>query len=162
MRAATGIAADGDHAEYDVPQCAAGTPASECTHTISGTWMPVPHGAAKKQRLVAVHAHCHAPTCIRVEMWNNDTGKLICRQEPIYGGAARDNRSSSLGSNFSEPGYLSPTLRTPPSLCVSEYCTTREQNHGVTHGVSHWYLLVPGFVIRAYRHTGACAINPTF
>eukprot|EP01046_Picozoa_sp_COSAG06_P013510 COSAG06_NODE_820_length_12102_cov_16.846205_10_plen_150_part_00 len=31
----------------------------------------------------AMHAHCHAPTCKRVELWNNDTGKLLCRQDPI-------------------------------------------------------------------------------
>jgi hypothetical protein len=30
-----------------------------------------------------MHAHCHAPTCKRVELWNNDTGKLLCRQDPI-------------------------------------------------------------------------------
>jgi hypothetical protein len=36
-----GIGADGDHSEYDVIQCPAGTPADKCTQTITGTWMPV-------------------------------------------------------------------------------------------------------------------------
>lgn len=57
-----GIGADGDHAEYDVPQCAPGTPASQCTHTITGTWMPVgpkKHSSDVSTRLIASHAHCH-------------------------------------------------------------------------------------------------------
>jgi len=29
--------------------------------------------------------HCHAPACISMELYNADTGKLICRSEPIYG-----------------------------------------------------------------------------
>ena len=60
-----GIGADGDHAEYDVPRCAAGTPAAECTHTITGTWMPIA-AASTKTHLVLMHAHCHAPTCLKV------------------------------------------------------------------------------------------------
>jgi hypothetical protein len=57
-----GIGADGDHAEYDVPQCPAGTPASKCTHTITGTWMPVKPKSPSSNvstRLIASHAHCH-------------------------------------------------------------------------------------------------------
>ena len=110
-------------AEYDVPRCAEGTPPSECTHTITGTWVPVPKSQAhsttnESYHLVAAHAHCHAPTCMKVEMWNNDTGQLLCRQEPIYGMAAggmrpgADNRSSTLGKHFAEPGYIA----TPPCL----------------------------------------------
>jgi hypothetical protein len=109
-------------AEYDVPRCAAGTPPSECTHTITGTWVPVPakssHSTTNESyHLVAAHAHCHAPTCMKVEMWNNDTGKLLCRQEPIYGLAAggmhpgADNRSSTLGKHFAEPGYIATPVR---------------------------------------------------
>ena len=33
------------------------------------------------RHLLAVHDHCHAPTCLKMEMWNNDTGKLLCRQQ---------------------------------------------------------------------------------
>ena len=43
-----GIAADGDRSEYDVEQCAAGTPEPQCRKTISGTWMPVPAGGEPK------------------------------------------------------------------------------------------------------------------
>ena len=45
-----------------MPQCPAGTPASQCTHTITGTWMPVKPKSASSNvstRLIASHAHCH-------------------------------------------------------------------------------------------------------
>jgi len=102
MRADWGIGADGDHAEYDVPQCALGTPTAECTHTITGTWMPVPT-SSKDVHLVKAHFHCHAPTCLKVEMWNNDTGKLLCRQEPVYGG--QKGTWHDLPA-YEEPGYI--------------------------------------------------------
>ena len=36
-----------------------------------------------------------------MEIWNNHTGELLCRQEPIYGGTGRvDVRK------FDEPGYI--------------------------------------------------------
>ena len=47
--------------------------------------MPVAAGGAPKY-LLAVHDHCHAPTCLSMEMWNNDTGALLCRQRVLYGG----------------------------------------------------------------------------
>jgi hypothetical protein len=39
-RVSWGIAAGGGHAEYDVPQCAPGTPVTECTHEIWGVVTP--------------------------------------------------------------------------------------------------------------------------
>jgi len=47
--------------------------------------MPVAAGGAPKY-LLAVHHHCHATTCLAMEMWNNDTGALLCRQQVVYGG----------------------------------------------------------------------------
>ena len=35
--------------------------------------------------LVYAGGHCHAPSCISMELFNADTGELICRQLPIYG-----------------------------------------------------------------------------
>jgi hypothetical protein len=71
-----------------VPQCAENKPkvtTGNCTYNISGTWMPFPDPKSEMY-LVASHHHCHAPTCLRIDMFNNDTGELICRQEPVYGG----------------------------------------------------------------------------
>ena len=82
-----GIGADGDHSEYDVIQCPKGTPAHECTQTITGTWMPVPASSAGVH-MVKAHFHCHAPTCIKMELWNNDTGKILCRESTLVGGTS--------------------------------------------------------------------------
>ena len=95
-----GIGADHDHAEYDVPRCRPGTPRARCTHTATGTWMPVPPGG-QDMFMVLSHHHCHAPTCLRLEMWNNDTGRLLCRQEPLYGGTGAIDPPA-----FDEPGYI--------------------------------------------------------
>ncbi len=48
----TGIG--GDTAEYDVPQCPAGTPVEKCTHTISGVVTP----PAGNMHFVGAHYHC--------------------------------------------------------------------------------------------------------
>ena len=102
--------ANGDD-EYDVPQCSANEgqiTTGDCNHTITGTCtclifcvtisrntthhfatcvehagMPVPKDSKQKVYLAAMHHHCHAPTCLRLDVWNNDTGDLICRVEPV-------------------------------------------------------------------------------
>jgi hypothetical protein len=52
---------------------------------------------------VFVGAHCHAPTCISQELYNSDTGELICRQEAAYGTLA----AGATGElRFDEKGYL--------------------------------------------------------
>jgi hypothetical protein len=92
-----GIAAAGGNAEYDVPQCAPGTPVEECIHMIWGVVVP----SGDNLHIAAIHMHCHAPTCLAMEVWNNRTGELLCRQEPIYGGTGK----LDLGK-FDEPGYI--------------------------------------------------------
>jgi len=116
LREDWGIAADGDHSEYDVPQgqhsrstcadqpVAAGLPV-QCNHTIEGAWVPIP-ASRPNLHLVAVHHHCHAPTCLVMELWNNDTGKLLCRQTPVHG---RDRMGIV---DYDEKGYIA----TPPCL----------------------------------------------
>ncbi len=53
------------------------------------------------------HFHCHAPTCLKMEMWNNDTGALLCRQEPVYGGTGVIDRA-----DYDEERYIA----TPPCM----------------------------------------------
>jgi len=101
-----GIGGDGDHSEYDVIQCPKGTPAHKCTQTITGTWKPLPGDG--NMHMVKAHFHCHAPTCIKVEMWNNDTGKLLCRETTLVGG-----KGTLPGpKKFDEEGYIA----VPPCL----------------------------------------------
>ena len=82
--------------EYDVPQCAAGTPVNECTHEIWG----VVQAGGDNLHFAAIHFHCHAPTCLAMEIVNNQTGELICRQDPIYGGSGKSE------PKFDEAGYI--------------------------------------------------------
>ena len=100
-RVSWGIAAAGGHAEYDVPKCEPGTPAGECEHTIWGVVTPGADPVWGDLHLAAVHMHCHAPTCLAMEVWNNRTGELLCRQEPVYGGTGKIDLDK-----FDEPGYI--------------------------------------------------------
>ena len=68
--------------EYDVPQCAPGTPVEQCTHEITGTFVP----PDSDMHFVAAHYHCHAPTCLSLEIrYDNETGPLICKESPYHG-----------------------------------------------------------------------------
>lgn len=116
-----GIGAGGNHDEYDVPRCSPGTPVSDCKHNITGTWAPIPESGPDVY-LVALHHHCHAPTCLRVDTYNNDTGELLCRTDPVYGGT---NGFVSDRPEFDEPGYIAtpscmwgygPGLNPPPRM----------------------------------------------
>ena len=35
--------------------------------------------------LIYAGGHCHAPSCISMELYNADTGRLLCRHDPVYG-----------------------------------------------------------------------------
>eukprot|EP00927_Polykrikos_kofoidii_P073649 TRINITY_DN6966_c0_g1_i1.p1 TRINITY_DN6966_c0_g1~~TRINITY_DN6966_c0_g1_i1.p1 ORF type:complete len:879 (+),score=78.58 TRINITY_DN6966_c0_g1_i1:64-2700(+) len=65
--------------------------------------------------------HCHAPSCIREELWNVDTGEILCSSTTAYG----DNKYGSTHSVFNEANYIAirpciyghqPGLQTPFSL----------------------------------------------
>ena len=94
---------------YDVPACAADVPGcsrvnGSWVHTISGTFN---RSETSGKNLVAAHFHCHAPTCLSVALYrcppgtkvcDDRTGDLLCREEPVYGGAS--------GSSFDEFGFI--------------------------------------------------------
>lgn len=84
--------------EYDVPVCAAGTPVEQCKHEISGGVVP----PGQDYHFVAAHYHCHAPTCLSLEIWNNRTGELLCREVPYHGGTLEGGDLP----RFDEPGYI--------------------------------------------------------
>jgi len=52
---------------------------------------------------LVITAHCHAPSCIREELYNADTGELLCRAVAQYGTGSEP---------FNEAGYLA----LPPCL----------------------------------------------
>ena len=86
-----------DTGEYDVPKCADGTAEEDCRYKI---WGVVPVGG-EHMHIAAVHFHCHAAACLAMEIWNNRTGELLCRQEPVYGGTGKIDLPK-----FDEPGYI--------------------------------------------------------
>ena len=70
--------------EYDIPQCSEGTPPEECVHSITAHWQAKDMiskdsmGNSSGVKLIYAGPHCHAPTCISMELYNADTGDLIC------------------------------------------------------------------------------------
>merc|ERR1712039_947050 len=36
-------------------------------------------------QLIYAGPHCHAPACAAMELWNTDTGELLCDVKPTYG-----------------------------------------------------------------------------
>lgn len=140
-----GIGAGGNHDEYDVPQCAAGTPTSRCNHTITGTWAPVAAGG-QDLYLAALHHHCHAPTCLRVDVYNNETGMLLCSTTPVYGGT---NGFVSDRPDFDEPGYIA----TPP-------CMWGRPEHGLATPprINGMTLRVVAITNNTYGHHGEMAL----
>jgi len=103
-----GIAAAGGHAEYDVPKAPEGTAVEDAKYVIwgvqtpGGEWM-----GSTNLHLAAIHFHCHAAACLAMEVWNNATGELLCRQEPVYGGTGQIDLAK-----YDETGYI----LTPPCL----------------------------------------------
>lgn len=106
--------------EYDVTPCSPGTPRSQCVHVITARWkvrsmfLEGPWGEswgtgpnssdAEGIELISAMPHCHAPSCLSMELYNADTGDLLCRSEPIVG--------KSTETVYDELGYLT----IPPCL----------------------------------------------
>ena len=72
-------------------------PDCDCTHTIHYKWSAGPF------RLMYAGGHCHAPSCLGLWLYRNDTGhemELLCHQAPIYGqGDVHNNK-------YDEAGYV--------------------------------------------------------
>lgn len=113
--------------EYDIPQCAPGTPPESCVHTITSTFKaqdlfgglssPLDdqrlnctnfqdvwcgqiqdvEASRGKFQLLNMAFHQHTPAVISGELINADTGELICRNEPLIG--------TEIGSTYNEKGY---------------------------------------------------------
>jgi hypothetical protein len=109
--------------EYDIVQCQEGTPPSQCVQVITSRWKvrdfvsdckihdaSYCSGKGSKDdfktagiKLIYAGPHCHAPACLSMELYNADTGRLLCRVQPIPG------QSSEI---FDERGFLA----LPPCL----------------------------------------------
>jgi len=72
--------------------------------------------------------HCHAPSCIREELWNADTGEIICNVSAVYGGPQHGGMLDA----FNELNYVSippciygaqPGLQTPFAITAKTNIT---------------------------------------
>eukprot|EP00322_Chrysochromulina_rotalis_P000677 CAMPEP_0115847920 /NCGR_PEP_ID=MMETSP0287-20121206/10641_1 /TAXON_ID=412157 /ORGANISM="Chrysochromulina rotalis, Strain UIO044" /LENGTH=898 /DNA_ID=CAMNT_0003301789 /DNA_START=6 /DNA_END=2702 /DNA_ORIENTATION=+ len=74
----------------------------ECVHTITMHWL------MSNARMLYAGGHCHAPSCISIELYRNDTGvpELLCRQQTRYGAG------NVTADKFDEAGYVA----LPPCL----------------------------------------------
>ena len=91
--------------EYDIPKCPEGIPSEECVHMITAHW-PARNmvssdnrGNSSGVKLIYAGPHCHAPACISMELYNADTGDLICGVDGRFG-QGRQNKT------FDEKGYI--------------------------------------------------------
>jgi len=77
-------------------------PDCKCKHTIHYNWN------ISNQRLLYAGGHCHAPSCLSLKLYRNDTGvpKLLCSQIPWYG------QGNFPEDKYDEAGYIA----IPPCL----------------------------------------------
>jgi len=101
--------------EYDIIKCPAGTPSSECVSEITARFTvrdmvncdsndPDCDKKFTGIQLIYAGGHCHAPSCISLELYNADNGELLCIQTPIFG--------TGSSAKFDEKDYLA----IPPCL----------------------------------------------
>jgi len=95
-------------------------------------------------KLVFAQGHCHAPQCIRQELWNEDTNEMLCSTDMTYGDndEAMNEAGYIIGSSVciwgSEDG-----LKAPPVFTKSTRITTRKYADAETyhHGdMAGWIL----------------------
>ena len=94
-----------------------------------------------------------APTCLKMEIWDNQTGELLCRETPYHGHGrdlVRDGNSTGL-DKYDEDGYIAqriclwgpPPLQPPPAVS------------GVLLTVPLWVVAVTN---NSYGHHGEMAL----
>ena len=90
--------------EYDIPKCEEGTPPEECIHSITAHFQGKDMvdkniiGNNKGFKLIYLAPHCHAPSCIDVALYNQDTGDLICHVNGELG--------KGTDAKYDEEGYI--------------------------------------------------------
>jgi hypothetical protein len=105
--------------EYDIIQCPAGTPPSECVQEITARFKvsdmfecdsndPKCYQNFTGINLIYAGGHCHAPACISLELYDGETGDLLCRQTPVFGTGSSER--------FDELDYIS----IPPCIWGNE------------------------------------------
>lgn len=80
--------------EYDATAAAPGTPPEEAVHRITSNFTGADivkrsRGDLKRAqhgvKLIQAGCHCHSPGCLSLQLFNMDTGKLVCEVTPVVG-----------------------------------------------------------------------------
>lgn len=156
--------------EYDIVPCLAGTPSSQCVQVVTARWTVASMmqdcstldnvwctgiGSSDPKvtegvKLIRINPHCHAPHCLSMELYNADTGHLLCYTEPIRGtGSELDNEKDYINIPPCIWGDPDQGLLEPPHLPLgtSLMAIHRANNtHGHTGEMGHWQMravLVP-------------------
>jgi len=141
--------------EYDIVPCLPGTPAQECVQVITARWkvrdMMQPcsnrdgnectgKDSTDATKIAGVHLiyagpHCHAPDCLSMELYNADTGRLLCSMAPEFG--ASDEVYDELGYVALPPclwGDAEEGLQPPELLSLdTELLSIKRNNNTIGH-----------------------------
>lgn len=130
------------HIEYDVPRAPPGTPPEKAVHTVrsdfpasvmftkcdprSEVYCADPRNVTSAGvQLIMAGGHCHAPACLSLELWNRDTGELLCRVTPKHGsGDAAQDEAGYLWLPHCAWGQAGDGLRPPPVLHLKTNLTS--------------------------------------
>lgn len=154
--------------EYDVLRSPEGTPPNERVQRNEAHWQVkdmlrpgslrnsvyhtgLPNATQVGVKLIYANGHCHAASCISLELYNNDTGELLCRQVGHMGRTR--NPDTVRGADYDEAGYVtippclwgegSPGLL-PPRLLTWETNLTSVKRTNSTYGhtgeMAHWQM----------------------
>ena len=89
--------------EYDIPKCQEN---DECIHVITARWQAKDMVSNNDRflkndtlRLAYAGPHCHAPTCISMELINEDTGETLCKVDGTFG-------KGNISKKFDEKDYI--------------------------------------------------------
>eukprot|EP00051_Salpingoeca_urceolata_P013699 m.173227 g.173227 ORF g.173227 m.173227 type:complete len:766 (+) comp17867_c1_seq2:212-2509(+) len=151
------------HIEYDVPRAPLGTPPDQAIHELTTRFQlrdlmnlygkpgcnpyneyycaDVDRVTKSGVRLVMAGAHCHSPACLSVELYNEDTGQLVCRVTSVPG--TGDEALNERGYLWLPPcqwGAAEDGLQQPPVLHLDTNLTSIKR------------------VNSTYGHTGVMAI----
>jgi len=66
---------------------------------------PYPRHNETGIKLLYINGHCHAAACMQFDLWNDDTGELICRQHGRMGRTLGPDPAKG-EDRFDEKGYL--------------------------------------------------------
>jgi len=101
---------DGGDEEDNFPERYGMPSVGKITANLTGADMGLEDVPTTYSRIIplVMTPHCHAPDCIREELWNADTNEIICNVSINYGDDAYGNRSMV----FNEANYVA----IPPCL----------------------------------------------